>query len=376
MKKFMALVWLTFFGSALSSNGADCLPTFELTQMGKAKQPGMNIRDNCKGPANWTRWDEALKALLEKNPGLELTSVHLTGWGPDGPLAHTIASAFQDSKEWEAFLFDRGQKKTKTWAPNDLFTKIYNEQNVGIDLAELFNKNGYSFDLTSVEKVFEMNTKELPFAKKDPKLKKSKKSIPYTAGIFYFKLSKIPPPPTPNETLWPRIDAVTAKVTKAKKLTGMVMGEALIEARAILADSQFEPDYQKIRAWAFDNNSHAQAMKLTKRAAPVFMILYDGDYDRHQIDYAYFKKRAKRGTEARQFLDAYPRYSNALLTSAPSAEIECTIPFDLERTEIPTHKLKSEQKAALTQWKAFAKQWKEPILKDIANNFAKCMGAR
>lgn len=376
MKKLLALLWLPFFGFACSAYGAECLPTFELTQVGKAKQPGLNIRDNCKGPANWSKWDEALKALLEKNPGLELTSVHLTGWGPDGPLAHSIATAFEVSKEWEAFLFDRGQKKAKTWAPNNLFTKIYNEGNLGIDLAELFNKNGYSFDLTSVEKVFEMNAKELPFAKKDPNLRKSNKSIPYTAGIFYFKLSKIPPSPIPNETLWPRIDAVNAKVTKAKKLSGTIMGEALIEARAILADAQFDPDYQKLRAWAFDNNSHAQAVKLTKRAAPVFIILYDGDYDRHQIDYTYFKKRAKKGTESRQLLDAYPRYSNALLTSSPSAEIECTFPFDLQGEEIPANKLKAEQKAAVAQWKSFAKKWKDPVLTDIANNFSKCIGAR
>jgi hypothetical protein len=376
MKKALALLCLPLFGFAVSAHSAECLPTFELTQVGKAKQPGLNIRDNCKGPANWSKWDEALKALLEKNPGLELVSVHLTGWGPDGPLAHSIASAFENSTEWEAFLFDRGQKKTKTWAPNNLFTKIYNEENVGIDLAELFNRNGFSFDLTSVEKVFEMNAKKLPFANTDPKLKKSNKSIPYTAGIFYFKLSKIPPSPTPNETLWPRIDAVNAKVTKSKKLTGTTIGEALIEARAILADAQFDPDYQKLRAWAFDNNSHAQAMKLSKRAEPVFVILYDGDYDRHQIDYAYFKKRAKKGTEARQLLEAYPRYSNALLTSSPSAEIECTIPFDIQGEEIPANKLKAEQKAAAAQWKAFAKKWKDPVLKDIASNFAKCIGAR
>ena len=297
------------------------------------------------------------------------------GWGPDGPLAHTIASGFEDSKEWEAFLFDRGQKKAKTWAPNALFTKIYNQENLGIDLAEVFNKNGFSFDLTSVEKVFEMNAKELPFAKKDPKLKKSNKSIPYTAGIYYFKLSKIPPAPIPNETLWPRIDAVNAKVTKAKKLSGTAMGEALIEARAILADAQFDPDYQKLRAWAFDNNSHAQAIKLTRRAAPVFVILYDGDYDRHQIDYDYFKKRAKRGTEARQMLDAYPRYANVLLTSSPNAEVECTFPFGIQLEEVPANKLKVEQKASIFQWKAFAKRWKDPVLKDIANNFSKCMGA-
>jgi|GEM_PF-6866220 len=375
MKKFIAALF-PFFGLAFSAHGAECLPTFELTQVGKSKQPGLSIRDNCKGPANWSKWDEALKALLEKNPGLDLVSVHLMGWGPDGPLAHTIANGFEDSKEWEAFLFDRGQKKAKTWAPNPLFTKIYNQENLGIDLAEVFNKNGFSFDLTSVEKVFEMNAKALPFAKNDPKLKKSNKSIPYTAGIFYFKLSKIPPSPTPNETLWPRIDAVNAKITKAKKLTGTIIGEVLIEARAILADAQFDPDYQKLRAWAFDNNSHAQAMKLTKRASPVLEILYDGDYDRHQIDYAYFKKRAKRGTEARQLLDAYPRYSDALLTSSPSAETECTFPFNIERTEIPTGKLKAEHKAAAAQWKGFAKKWKDPVLKDIANNFSKCIGAR
>lgn len=150
------------------------------------KRRTLSVRDGC--PVDTATRSNRHKLLLTeilKNHGAKaFTHVIVTGdFGPEAE--EKLALAALASPKWS----DYRKRIAKNYEdPNKLVVELFNENEVGRSFVETFRAHGLKLKLNHVEKVFTRKANELPFAKNHAALAKSKVRLPYSAGVFEFKV--------------------------------------------------------------------------------------------------------------------------------------------------------------------------------------------
>jgi len=108
--------------------------------------------------------------------------------------SETLALASHESLDWNDYKKNYPRHKGNN-SSNDILVKIVNEKNIYQELANLFLASGLELKLSSVEKVFALPLKDLPF-KESLKTKgvPEKARLIYDAGTFCYKLKLIAHP--------------------------------------------------------------------------------------------------------------------------------------------------------------------------------------
>jgi len=166
--------------------------------------------------------------------------------------------------------------------------------------------------------------------------------------------------------LWTRIDAVNAALATETPADQDGVVKVLEESVEVMRS--FDPEYQRIRADAF-NTDFKQAEALAKRAAPGFVVGFDGDSDTEAVSLAAFTPLAPAGSAFGKFLALYKQTHGAL--GANGEWNKCRLPFDLPATN--DHKAKKARPAALKKWTALLPNLPEGFLKTFATGALECL---
>lgn len=151
-----------------------------------SKKKLISIDDTCDA-SHKDRYQDYLKileALTAQYPKQEFAGVyshsfyHLQIWDEE------IANAMVNSPRWQAF--EKNRKKHEV--PNTIYVEVFNENQIAKELQETFGKVGLRIQLDKVEKVMEMKGRSLPFSQKYEKLMTREKKVPFSAGLYRFKI--------------------------------------------------------------------------------------------------------------------------------------------------------------------------------------------
>jgi hypothetical protein len=170
--------------------GSDCKTSFSVgTDKTEPTKKNIDVREDCKRePAERLRRYKLILDEVVKNHDPKLIRYVMTGSSSFTPeLTEKMAVAAAGSKEWREHRarVNAGKESSRS---NDFFVKLFNEHDLGHEFLETFASAGIKLKLEGVEKVFWGRAKDLAFAKKHPELAKTKMVVPYSAGVFEFKV--------------------------------------------------------------------------------------------------------------------------------------------------------------------------------------------
>lgn len=191
-----------------------------------------------------------------------------------------------------------------------------------------------------------------------------------------------------NSPVWAKIDSINKTLGPKGKMPPAfrIFQEQFELAVQISGDPGLDKQFQDVKSRALDTDDFREANKLKKRAAPAFILEFDGEGNARLLDFDYFQSRTLEGSPAREFFATYKRYFQHFYsddeTSAPKPSGDsdkCFLPIDPSRSKKwADDSLRAKKKPATADeikegWKTLEAKLPEGFLKSKAADFLSCI---
>lgn len=171
-----------------------------------------------------------------------------------------------------------------------------------------------------------------------------------------------------TESLWTRIDGLNASIKAASVPADAKQVSAWLEEAVKIVEA-LDPDYQKVRANAFETD-FTQADALVARAAPALTLAFYGDYDTELVSYKTFARLPPPASAVGRFFALFKSTYAALSDGVVGAE--CLLPFNLPAPKA-AGMTPAKKADAAKKWAALAPELPPGILSTYAATAGRCL---